>query len=276
MDLDVSPRIAVCLMIAPEHQDWHRNVREYVAAKGNLFWHQQAGDLAVYNAANDFSTQIAQLSPGRKVPYLAAPGALVEAGEIVIGDTVICQVSEVGLVGPHNLENVCAAVTATYELVGKNPEPVRRAVRKFHGLEHRLELVREVNEVNFYDDSFSTTPETAIAAIASFAAPKILILGGSDKKSKYDQLAKAVALGNVRMVILVGDMAPKIQAALDEAGYSAVRSGGESMASIVAAARQAARPGDVVLLSPACASFDMFNSYKDRGEQFRAAVAGLT
>lgn len=272
MDLDISPHIGVCLMIAPEHMDWHGNIREYVAAKGNLFWHQQPGDVAIYDALNDFSTQIAQLSPGTKIPYLQDPGAFVNGSAIEIGGTVVCQTNEVGLLGPHNLENVCAAITATREILGDNFEPARRAIREFKGLEHRLEYVGERDGVRFYDDSFSTTPETAMAALASFEEPKILILGGSDKKSEYGALGRAVAEANVREVVLVGLMGPKIKSALNDAGFTAVRDGGGTMIEVVAAARAAARHGDVVVLSPAAASFDMFRNYKDRGEQFSSAV----
>ena len=276
MDLDVSPHIAVCLMIAPEHLDWHRNTREYVAAKGNLFWHQQVGDIAIYDAENDFSTQVAQLSPGLKIPYMEAPGAEVKGGKVVIAGEEICPVADVGLVGPHNLENICAAVTASFQLLGvKNLDPIRRGVRSFKGLEHRLELAREVGSVKYYDDSFSTTPETAAAAIASFEEAKILILGGSDKKSKFEVLAKAVVEGNVKEVILVGATGPKLKAALEAAGYRNFKLGANSMTEVVETARADAKPGDVVLLSPACASFDMFKNYKDRGEQFRAAVAEI-
>ncbi len=272
MDLDVSPHIAVCLMIAPEHLDWHKNIREYVAAKGNLFWHQQPGDVAIYDAENDYSTQIAQLSPGNKVPYLKAPGARIESGKIVIAGAQICRTSEVGLIGPHNLENVCAAVTAAHEILGDNLDPVRRAVRDFRGLEHRLEYAGEIDGAKYYDDSFSTTPETAMAAIASFAGPKVLILGGSDKKSNYTELGRAVARGNVREVVLAGQMAGKLREALTASGFTAIRRGGSTMDEIMDDVKIAARPGDVVLLSPACASFDMFRNYKDRGDQFKAAV----
>jgi UDP-N-acetylmuramoylalanine--D-glutamate ligase len=275
MDLDISPHIAVSLMIEPEHMDWHRNLREYVAAKGNIFWHQRPEDVAVYNAHNDYSTQIAQLSPGTKIPYLEAPGAQVVGDRIVIDGVEICQTDEVGLLGPHNLENICAAITATWQLVEQNPEPARRAVKAFTGLEHRLELVRELGRVRYYDDSFSTTPDTAVAALKSFDVPKVIILGGSDKKSDYTALGRAVKSSNVRYAVLVGQMAGKIKTALEAAGFSKIIMGPSRMPEIVSSARALAEPGDVILLSPACASFDLFDNYKDRGEQFQAAVKGL-
>jgi UDP-N-acetylmuramoylalanine--D-glutamate ligase len=275
MDLKVSPHIAVCLMVAPEHMDWHHDFREYVAAKGNIFWHQRPEDLAVYDAKNDFSTQMAQLSPGERVPYMAAPGARIESGRIVIEKVDICGVEEVGLIGPHNLENICAAITATWELVGRDPEVMRRAVKAFKGLEHRLEFVRTVAGVRYYDDSFSTTPETAVAAIKSFAEPKVIILGGSEKFSKFDELAEAVAGGNIRHAILVGDTAPKIKAALEKVGFNKAIMGPRTMPEMVASAQAVAQKGDIVLLSPACASFGLFKNYKDRGSQFHAAVRTL-
>jgi len=275
MDLPVSPHIAVCLMIAPEHMNWHRGMREYISAKGNIFWHQQPEDVAIYDAENEYSTEIAQLSPGKRIPYLAAPGARIEGGRIVADATEICRTDEVGLLGPHNLENVCAAVTASWDLIKHNPEPAARAIKSFTGLEHRLELAGEVSGVRYYDDSFSTTPETAIAAIRSFAEPKVVILGGSDKKSDYRELAKVVKSGGLRQAILIGEMARTIRAALEAVGYTNFVMGSRSMADIVASARGVAVRGDVVILSPGCASFDMFTNYKDRGNQFKAAVGEL-
>jgi UDP-N-acetylmuramoylalanine--D-glutamate ligase len=275
MDLAVSPHIAVCLMIVPEHMDWHRSMREYVAAKGNIFWHQRPGDVAVYDAHNDFSSQIAQLSPGEHLPYLEAPGARVEKGRIVVGEVDICGVNEVGLIGPHNLENICAAITATWELVEHDPAPVRRAVMAFTGLEHRLELVRQLGGVRYYNDSFATTPETAMAALASFDAPKVIILGGSEKNSQYEELAKAVKADDVRAAVLVGDTAPKLKVALDKVGFTNYILGPQTMTEMVSSARTVAQSGDVVLLSPACASFGLFRNYKDRGDQFKAAVQAL-
>lgn len=131
MDLDVSPHIAVCLMIAPENAGRHGSVREYIAAKGNLFWHQQPGDVAIYDGSNDFSTQIAQLSPGRKIPFTKAPGAQIMDGRVTIGGTVICDVSEAETAAPGNPEAVCAAVTVAWEVLGDKPEPIRQAVLEF-------------------------------------------------------------------------------------------------------------------------------------------------
>jgi UDP-N-acetylmuramoylalanine--D-glutamate ligase len=152
---------------------------------------------------------------------------------------------------------------------------MREVLTSFAGLEHRLELVRDLDGVRYYDDSFGTTPETAIVAIQAFSQPKVVILGGSDKGAKYDELAVAVRDGNVRRALLIGQQAWRIQSALELAGFTSYATGGDSMEEIVANARQAAKSGDVVLLSTGCASFDMFQNYKDRGDQFKRAVQSL-
>jgi len=275
MDLAVSPHIAVALTIVPEHLDWHRSMHEYVAAKGNLFWHQQADDVAVYNAHNHYATEIAQLSAGEKLPYLEKPGAVIADGQIMMDGVAICAVDEVGLIGPHNLENICAAVTATWELVKRNPDTVARAVKGFTGLPHRLEEVREVGRVRYINDSFSANPIATEAAVKSFMEPKVLILGGMDRGLELAQLAKAVAGGGVKQVVLVGQNTQRLAAAFNAIGFDRYTLGGSSMPEIVAQARRLAAPGDVVLLSPASPSFDMFRNFADRGEQFDAAVRAL-
>ena len=274
IDLHYSPRLAVCLMVVPEHLDWHSSTQEYYNAKSQLFHHQTTNDVAIYDARNEVSAMIAAAGAGHKLPYLQAPGAVVSDDRIVIDDAAVCETHELKLLGAHNWENVCAAVTATWQAT-HNIDAMRAVLTSFSGLEHRLELVREFDGVHYYDDSFGTTPETAMVAIQAFEVPKVIILGGSDKGASYDQLAQTVASGNVRSVVLIGEQADRIRAALQAAGYHQFVVGGNTMSAIVQAARGQAQPGDVVLLSTACASFDMFKNYKDRGEQFRAAVLAL-
>ena len=274
IDLQHSPHIAACLMVVPEHLDWHADADEYYQAKSQLFVHQKRGDKAIYYADNELSRQIASTGKGHKIPYYAAPGAVIMDGAIMIDDQIICQTDELRLLGQHNWQNACAAVTIVWQ-VTQDVDALRSVLTSFTGLPHRLQLVRELDGVGYYDDSFGTTPETAIVAIQAFSQPKILILGGSDKGASYDELAKVVASSNVRQVILIGDQAQRIQASLRAAGYTDYVAGGTTMAEIVKTAQAAAQPGDVVLLSTACASFDMFTNYKDRGEQFTAAVQAL-
>ena len=274
IDLQVSPHIAVCLMVVPEHLDWHADTDEYYNAKSQLFRHQTSDDFSIYNGHNKNSQRIASTGKGWKVPYMDKPGAIVENGNIVIDDQIVCQTSEVNLLGSHNLENACAAVTAVWKIT-QNIEAMKKVLTTFTGLEHRLELVRELDGVKYYDDSFGTTPETSIVAMQAFKEPKILILGGSDKGASYYDLAQAVKNSNVRKVLLIGEQADRIQDALTEAGFTDYQPGGDNMTEIIDNAHSLAQNSDVVLLSTGCASFGMFKNYKDRGEQFQTAVNAL-
>lgn len=274
IDLRHSPHIAVCLMVVPEHLDWHEDYEEYVAAKQQLFINQAEDDIAIYYAENDDSLSIADASLGTTIPYYQAPGAEVRSDTIVMGNQVICPTQEIRLLGEHNLQNVCAALTAVWQ-VSQNASAFREVLAQFGGLEHRLEFVRELDDVRYYDDSFGTTPATAIVALEAFTAPKVLIVGGSDKGVTFTELATAIAQSNVRAVIAIGKMGPVIANELRKAGYKDIVEGADNMESIVLQARQAAEPGDIVLLSTACASFDMFKNYKDRGDQFKNAVRAL-
>ena len=273
-DVKHSPRIAVCLMVVPEHLNWHADMDDYIQAKSQLFAHQQPDDIAIYFAESPVSHQIASNSPGKKITYYAAPGAYVEDSKIVIDNHELCDVSELKLLGKHNWQNACAAATAAWQAV-QSPDAIRKVLTTFTGLPHRLEVVRTLDDVTYYDDSFGTTPETAIVAMEAFEEPKVVILGGADKGASYDGLAQAVARNNVRHVVVIGTTAPKIIAALRAAGYDAITPGGTTMSEIIEAARAAAKPGDIVLLSTGCASFGLFHDYKDRGNQFKQVVLDL-
>lgn len=284
IDLRVSPKIAVCLMVAPEHLDWHKDMKEYLAAKQNLFRYQDDNGFAVFNRLNDFSTEVVSVSPALKLSYEVPPagqepqeknGAYVLGDTIYYDDTAVCSVADIALLGRHNLENVCAAIAATWEIIGANTECIKSAVKTFAGLPHRLELIRELGGVRYYDDSFGTTPETAMVAIDAITQPKVLILGGSDKNASFDELARKVVNSNTHTAIVIGATSAKIKSALGDAGFTNIVDGDTSIESIVELARAKAHPGDAVLLSTACASFDMFKNYKDRGERFTKAVRAL-
>lgn len=264
-------------MITEEHQDWHPNMEEYISAKTNLFSHQKKDNIAIYFANNELSQQIAGSSPGIKIPYFAPPGAVAkDEGVIVVGDpeTEVVQTDEVKLLGEHNLENICAAVTTVWQ-ISQNLEAIRKVLSSFSGLEHRLEFVRELDAVKYYDDSFGTTPNTAIVALRAFVEPKVVILGGHDKGLPLDALVSEVFKQRLRKVIAIGDTGEKIATMLASKGYKDVVTGLQTMPEIVAAARKAAEPGDVVLLSTGTSSFGLFHDYKDRGDQFKATVAAL-
>lgn len=279
-----SPHIAVCLMITSEHLDWHPNFEDYIDSKTNLFRHQTADDIAIYFADNEYSKKIADASPGKRIPYYAPPGAHIRNDrEIVIGteEREIATTTDVKLPGEHNLQNVCAALTAVCEALGSSAADqlsikARDVLSSFSGLEHRLELVRELDGVQYYDDSFATTPESVLVALKAVTRPVVLILGGHDKGLDYSELVDDIAgRGKVQHVVTVGEIGPKLAQALRDKNYTAITEDGKSMREIVVEARSWARPGDAVLLSTGTSSFGMFKDYKDRGDQFKQAVLEL-
>lgn len=274
IDQKHSPKIGVCLMVVPEHLDWHVDLDEYIDAKSQLFIHQSATDIAIYFANNEISEDIANASEGKLIPYFDDPGARVVDEKIVIDDIEICEVSEIKLLGKHNWQNVCAAVTAVWQIT-QDKAAIKSVLTTFKGLEHRLEFVREIKGVGYYDDSFGTTPETAIVAIESFDQPKVVILGGSDKGATFDALANTVKTNNVRHVLTIGERGPTIAQALANIGFTSVSDGGSTMKEIIDHAQNVAQSGDVILLSTACASFGLFKDYKDRGNQFKQVVQSL-
>lgn len=275
IDIKYSPLIAVCLMVVPEHLNWHADHDEYVEAKRQLFARQAAGDKAIYFAESETSKSVAAAGSGQKIPYYAPPGAAVQNGKIMINGQEICAVSELKLLGRHNWQNACAAVTAVWQ-ISQNVNAMRSVLTSFSGLEHRLELVRELDNVRYYNDSFGTTPETAIVAMEAFDEPEILILGGRGKGIPFDELAKEVAKHSPKRVIAIGETGDEIASLLRANGYDKITDGGSDIVKIVDLARQLAEPGDVVLLSTACTSFDMFDNYKQRGEVFKKVVRELS
>jgi UDP-N-acetylmuramoylalanine--D-glutamate ligase len=273
-----SPHIALSVMIVSEHLDWHPNFEDYLEAKSNIFSYQKPDDIAIYFDRNKYSRQIAYRSPGVKIPYYLSPGARVrEDGKIVIGEPEVEIISkdEIKLLGEHNLQNVCAATTVVWQ-VTQDKEAIHKVLSSFSGLEHRLEFVRELKGVKYYNDSFGTTPDTAIVAIKAFSQPKVVILGGSDKGADFNILAEEVIKNNVRHVIAIGITGPKIIELLHQKGFTSITEGLKSMPEIVKTTHDLAQEGDIVLLSTGCASFGLFRDYKDRGNQFKKAVQDLT
>ena len=275
-DLDASPHIAVVGMITPDHLDVHQDFEEYVDAKANIARHQKPDDVIIYHPTNDYSARIANQSQGRKVRYDSPEGAFVEGGWFVVQGQRICKTAEVRIPGRHNIENICAALTAAWQIT-QDAEALARAIREYKGLEHRIEFVRSLDGVDYYDDSFAASTSAAVVAAQAFEAPKVMILGGYDRGIDLGPMVKELAATNLRKVLLIGQTAPRLAELFEAArkGGLAERLGGLAMPGIVGRARELARQGDIVLLSPGCASFDMFKDYKDRGNQFKEAVRAL-
>lgn len=281
-DLMKSPHIAVVLDIKIDHLDYHSGREEYVQAKRNIVDFQTESDYAVINADYLTSFEFGAATDG-KVFYFSRRKS-VDLGAFVLSDNiilrtddfekVIIKTSEVKLRGEHNLENICAAVTASY-LAGASVENIQKAVLEFNGLEHRLELVGEIGNVKYYNDSFSTTPDTTIAAIKSFSEPIILLLGGSEKNADYAELAEVISKSSIRTIIPIGLTAEKVTRQISNSNIKIIDRI-LTMAEAVALAKKEANSSDVVILSPASASFDRYKNYKDRGDQFKESVKNVT
>lgn len=277
IDLKYSPRFGVCLMVEPEHLDWHSDINDYIAAKQQMFTHQAADDIAVYYAKNDNSKTVVSVSPGQKKPYFAPPGATVENKNIIIGDQTICRTDELRILGQHNWQNACAAVTLVWQ-IAPDTEAIRQVLTTFSGLPFRLELRRELDGIRYYNDSFASAPDACQAALQAVEGPKVLIVGGFERGLNLSELAKDFKAREqeVRHVLVIGATAERIAENLKRAGFTNFTiSKTKAMEEIVEAARQLARPGDAVVLSPGFASFDMFKNFEDRGLQFNEAVEKL-
>ena len=288
-DLTKSPHIAIMLMTTSEHLDYHKDTHEYVNSKRNVLRFQNSSDIVIVNKDYPASNESDIHTTGKvyKVSRenVAQDGCYVEDGKIKARTTFgknktrvleIIKTGEILLPGKHNLENVCAAVMAAI-LLGVSKENIIAVLRTFRGLEHRLELVGKVSGVRFYDDSFSTIPETTIAAIGAFKDPEILILGGSSKNSDFKELGEVISSSNnIKAIIGIGAEWPRIQQQLTiNNSQLTIIEGLKNMGEVVQKAVSISEPGDVVLLSPACASFDMFKNYKDRGDKFKKEVRKL-
>jgi len=272
IDVEVSPKIAVCLLVVPEHLDWHSDVNEYYQAKTELFRHQRSDDIAIYYGPNENSKRIASTSPGKLIPYYEAPGALVAGSHITIDGFPIIRLNEIKLVGKHNWQNICAALTTVWQ-IDPNPEAAANILREFAGLPFRFQ------EVRYYDDSFSSNPTSTIAAIEAIKRPKILIIGGKDRGIELTDLVNTVVEhgDDIRKILVIGEASKRIEDALDKAGFSNYEliEIGSDMRAIVFRATELAQEGDTVVLSPGFPSFDMFKNFQDRGVQFNEAVNRL-
>lgn len=280
-DLEKSPHIAVVLNTTSEHLDYHQDAEEYQEAKEPIIKFQKSKDFAVLNLDYKYYERYEKLGEAEKffisTRKKVQHGAYLSRDSIFVQDEEICKIQEVGLIGPHNLENILPAVMVASILnIPKNH--IAKSVKEFKGLPHRLEFVREFNGIDFYNDSFSTTPETCIAALNSFEKPLILIAGGSAKNSDYTELGRVIfEKKNLENVILMGDTAKTIKDSILE--------NGDPNCDITICAKykdafelalEKAWKGSVVLLSPACASFGLFENYKDRGEKFKTWVQSLS
>lgn len=283
-DLEKSPHIAVVLMVTSEHLDYHRDIEEYIEAKRNILRFQNSHDYTILNRDYPASNE-SDIHTEGQVYFVSRErgtdrGCYIRDGFVCIkaddNEQKVVSTADILLPGKHNFENTCAAAMAAF-LAGVEISNIASVLKEFKGLEHRLELVRIFNGVRYYDDSFSTTPETAIAAIEAFEEPKILILGGSSKKSDFTELGGVIRDSEtIKAIIGIGEEWDRIYAEIkNQNSKIKIIEDCFNMSEIVRKAAEIAEVGDVVVLTPACASFDMFKNYKDRGNQFKEEVIKL-
>ena len=282
MTMDRSPHIAVVTNLAPNHLDMHKDMAEYVAAKENIFLHQKAGDIAVFNADNAITAEQSQRTPGQ-VRRFSRQGE-VEEGVFLRGDTIVARyggkerqvlcTKDIHIPGVHNVENYMAAIAAVEGLV--SDEVIRNYAKTFNGVEHRIELVRTLKGVRYYNDSIASSPSRTIAGLNSFDQKVILIAGGKDKGISYAPLGP-VLNQHVKLLILCGATAGVIrQAALEAENYDGLEIVEvPDYQAAVSLAHDRAVAGDVVILSPASTSFDRFRNFMERGQVFKSIVMEL-
>jgi UDP-N-acetylmuramoylalanine--D-glutamate ligase len=254
----------------------HAGFDDYVLAKGNIAARQGADDVVIYHPTNADSARAAEQSAGTHMRYMTPEASYVKDGVVMMGETVICQTDKVGLTGAYNLENVCAAVSAAWQFT-QNTASFKRAIEGFKGLEHRLEYVATKRDVMFYNDSFSSAPTATMAAITAFTQPIVLIVGGFDKGVDLAPLAqKIAATATIKKVVVIGQVRNQIADVFADLGFTKFDSTAETdMQKIVDLAVSYTPKGGVVLLSPGCASFDMFKNFYERGKLFKQAVKEL-
>lgn len=278
-DLELSPHIAVVSPIEPEHLDIHSHLNDYLNAKMNVRIHQDAEDICVYHPTNRYSEQIAKASEAGKILRYGVKddgGVYVRDVAFYVNEQEICSIKNLQLVGPHNIENGCAALTVA-NMYGISYGHLCDGLSNFKGLPHRLEFVREVDEVKYYNDSYSSSVPAAVAAIKSFTEPEVLIIGGIDRGGDFAELRDAIERqSNVKTVILVGEIRQKLAELLRGINnVEVITTDFKDMKSLVQLAKDQAQKGDIVILTPGCASFDMFKDFNDRGDQFRDEVNKL-
>lgn len=284
MGMEISPDIAVITNITPNHLNVHSSYEEYIYAKKNIFKYQGQNGIVVLNYDNPITKNLDKEANG-KVLFFSSKHKLDDG--IILDDDIIKECNDklrrhilntnsVNLRGTHNYENICAAIGATKTLV--NIEDAVKIVKEFKGVQHRIEFIKEIDGVKWYNDSIGTSPTRTIAGLKSFKERIVLIAGGYDKHLDYTPIAKPI-VENVSNLILIGDTAPKIFDAVKEEAEKQNKDLPiymcDKFEDIVTTAKKVAKPGEIVLFSPASASFDLFKNFEERGNKFKELVNNL-
>lgn len=279
MNMKYSADISVITNLSPNHLDYHTDYDEYCDAKKNIFLHQTTDGKLIVNMENERANLCGNEAKGSVLKFslknVSPDGAYLKDGKIYFNDEYIMDASDIKLPGIHNIDNYLAAITAVYHMVDK--EDIRFVARNFEGVKHRLEFVREYRGIRFYNDSIASSPSRTIAGLKSFDKKVILIAGGKDKGIPYDEIGKPIC-DNVKALVLIGATSQKIKKAVldnisDEASLPIVQA--DTYQNAVKYALSMGREGDIILLSPASTSFDMFKNFEERGNLFKSIVMGL-
>jgi len=279
MTMTVSTDVAIVTNLSPNHLDIHKDINEYIDAKKNVYKYQSAGDLLILNKDNGLTYDLRKEAKGKTMYFSIneklEDGACFQNDELFIMGQVVCTLEEVKIKGMYNVQNLLTAFCATHGEV--SVASMREVATTFGGVPHRSEFVREVDGVKYYNDSIASTPTRTVASLSAFEKPVILIAGGYDKKLPFQPLAEAYA--SIKTLILVGDTKYKIKEAFDsvikEKKISLKIIICENFIEAIDAAKSDASDGDSVTLSPACASFDMFENFEVRGNRYKEIVMAL-
>lgn len=265
--------IAAVLNLAPDHLNRHKTMENYVDAKCNLFKNQTPNDYLILNYDDEMTRELSNRKVKSKIIYFSKSklpeGAYVDSGVIYFDDTKIMEVSDIFILGNHNLENVLAAVSISY-LAGIKPEIISKAVSEFRGVEHRVEYVGNILGVDCFNDSKGTNPEASIVAVTSMKKPTILIAGGQNKGSEFDEFVKTFD-NNLKLLVLLGETKYIIKETAERYGFTRIVLVND-MDEAVDVSFKNLSVGDALLLSPACASWDMYDSFEVRGNHFKNLV----
>lgn len=284
--MTLSPQVAIVTNLSPNHLDMHKSMEEYVEAKKNIYLHQTEKDKLILNFDNDITRDFIKEAKGKTVYFSRINN--IDSGAKMNGETLVyssgeyekemLNASDIVIPGVHNIENYLAAIAAVIDYV--EIDTIRRVAISFKGVEHRIELVRELDGIKFYNDSIASSPSRTIAGLNSFKQKVILIAGGYDKKIPYDVMGE-VLVNKVKCLVLIGQTAPKIEKALTDEirrtgnGKDIIIVWCNTMKEAVKKAYEYAKSGDIITMSPASASFDMFKNFEERGNQFKNIVNSM-
>lgn len=280
MTMDVSTNVAAITNLSPNHLDMHKDMDEYVDSKKNIYKFQSANELLVINMENDITNPLDKEAKGRVMKFssknVVEDGSYLQDGVLYLRDKAVCKREEVKLHGIHNVENLLTAfaIVSDYASI----ESMKKVATTFSGVEHRCEFVREVNGVRYYNDSIASSPTRTVAGLKAFEKPVILIAGGYDKNIPFEKLAFE-GYDKIKTIVILGATKSKIKEQFvrlkEEKGIEVPMILVDSLEEAVLKAKEVATSGDIITLSPACASFDMFPNFEARGNKFKEIVSEL-